>query len=139
MRVGRRGVAVENKALILLTAKASMKQRLIQESEQLGSVLVKRIDSSSKSVNVMARIARDPFALTSKLAGYDVTTELRADAELEAFALAVSGARSALPSASTDPSATVVIIGSDYLFRPRVSQAVRFQYLIVRRVRGSSS
>jgi hypothetical protein len=81
----------------------------------------------------MARIARDPFALTSKLAGYGVTIELRADAELEAFALAVNGARSELPSASTEPSAIVVILGSDYVFRPCAPQAVRFQYLMRRR------
>lgn len=111
MRVGQRDVAVENKALILLTAKASMKQRLIQESKQLGSAIAERIESTGKSVNVMSRMARDPFALTSKLAGYDVTIELRADVELEAFALAVSGARSELPSACAEPSATVVILG----------------------------
>jgi hypothetical protein len=32
MKVGRRAVAVEHKALLLPTAKPSMKQRLIEES-----------------------------------------------------------------------------------------------------------
>jgi len=48
MKVGRRDVAVENKALLLLTAKPSMKQRLIEESMQFGTVLLQRIESSSK-------------------------------------------------------------------------------------------
>jgi hypothetical protein len=133
MKVGRRDVAVENKALLLLTAKPSMKQRLIEESTQLGTALLRRIPSSTKSVNVMARMARDPFVLTSKLPGPDVTIELRADAELSEFAPAVSGARSDLPSACADPVGTVVLIGSDYLFRPCPPHAVRFQYLMRRR------
>jgi len=90
MRVGRRDVAVENKALVLLTAKASKKQSLIEEAKQLGSALLQRMDSNSQNVNVMARITRDPFALTSKLSGHDVTIELRADAELAAFEVSIS-------------------------------------------------
>jgi len=133
MKVGRCDVAVENKALLLLTAKPSMKQCLIDESMQFGAVLLQRIESSAKCVNVMARIARDPFALTSKLPGHDVTIELRADAELSAFTHAITGARSDLPSASADPVATVVLIGSDYLFRPCSPHAVRFQYMMRRR------
>jgi hypothetical protein len=133
MRVGRRDVAVQNKALVVLTAKPSLKQRLIEESTQLAAVLVQRMKSKSTRVNVMARLARDPFALTSKLPGHDVTIELRADAELAAFALAVEGVRTDLPSASVDPIATMVLVGSDYLFRPCPPQAVRFQYLMRRR------
>ena len=37
MKVGRRDVAVENKALLLLTAKPSIKQRLVEESVQFGA------------------------------------------------------------------------------------------------------
>lgn len=133
MKVGRRDVAVENKALLLLTAKPSMKRQLIEESTQLATVLLGRIPSGNNNVNVMARIARDPFALTSKLPGPDVTIELRADAEMAAFAHAVTGAGDALPSASADPPGTVVLVGSDYLFRPCPSQAIRFQYLMRRR------
>jgi hypothetical protein len=113
MKVGR-GVAVENKALLLLTAEPSMKQRLIEKSTQLGATLLQRIESSSKCVNVIARIARDPFAPSSKLPGHDVTIELRAEAEFAALTHAIAGAGSELPSASTDPAATVVLVGTDY-------------------------
>jgi hypothetical protein len=130
MKVGRRDVIVENKALLLLTAKPSVKQRLIVESTQIGTALLECMECPTTSVNVMARIARDPFALTSKLPGPDVTIELRADVELSEFTHAISGASSDLPSA--DPVATIVLIGSDYLFRPCPPQAVRFQYLMRR-------
>ena len=133
MKVGRRDVAVENKALLLLTAKPSMKRRLIEDSTRLGAALLQRLESSSKCVNVIARIPRDPFALTSKLPGHDVTIELRAEAELPAFTRAITGAGSDLPSASADPAATVVLVGTDHWFRPCPPQAVRFQYLMRRR------
>jgi hypothetical protein len=132
MRVARRDVAVENKALILLTAKPSMKQSLVRESTQLGTSLLQRMVSSSKRVTVMARLARDPFALVSKLPGHDVTIELRADAELAAFAHAISEATGNLPIASAIPEKTIVLVGSDYLFRPCPPNAVRFQYLMRR-------
>ena len=133
MRAGLRDIAVENKALVLMTAKTSMKQSLIEESKQLAAVLLQRMESSRKSVNVMARIARDPFALASKLPGHDVTIELCADAELASFAHAMKETARDLPSASADRSATIVLIGSDYWFRPCPPQAVRFQYLMRRR------
>jgi hypothetical protein len=133
MKVGQRDVAVENKALVLLTAKPSTKQRLITEAKQFATVLLERIESRRKCVNVMARLARDPFALTSKLPGHDVTIELRADAELAAFTLAISEAVNDLRSVSADPVGTVVLIGCDYLFRPCPPHAIRFQYLMRRR------
>jgi hypothetical protein len=39
MKVGRHAVAVETKAVLLLTAKPSMEQRLIEEAMQFGAVL----------------------------------------------------------------------------------------------------
>jgi hypothetical protein len=133
MNVGRRGIPVENKALLLLTAVPSMKERLIEESTQFATALFQRMEADAKTITVMTRIARDPFVLTSKLAGHDVTIELRADAELAAFTHALSGARNDVPSASADPAGTVVLIGSDHWFRPCPPQAVRFQYLMPRR------
>jgi hypothetical protein len=132
MKVGRRDVAVENKALILLTAKTSMKQRLVDESTKFGTLLLQRMVSSSKSVTVMARLARDPFALVSKLPGHDITIELRAEAELAAFAHAINETASNLPIAGAVPEAMVVLVGRDYLFRPCPPNAVRFQYLMRR-------
>jgi hypothetical protein len=130
MNVNGRNVAVEHKALVLLTAKPSMRRRLIEESTRFGSTLLQRMESNSKCVNVIARLTRDPFALTSKLRGHDVTIELRADADLPAFTDAIAAAGDHLPSTSTDP---VVLIGRDLLFRPCGPQAVRFQYLMRRR------
>jgi EthD domain len=133
MKIGHLDIAIENKALILLSAKASKKEHLIAESKQVAAGLLQRMDSQYKKVAVMVRFDMDPFRLASKAPGYDVTIELRADAEYAAFAAALEGIANALPSAHSNPSASVVLVGSDYLFRPCPPKAVRFQYLMRRR------
>jgi hypothetical protein len=133
MKIGQLDIATENKALILLTAKASKKERLVQEAKQIAARLLRRLDSQNKCVTVMARVDRDPFRLASKAPGYDVTIELRADAKYAAFTAALEGIAGDLPSAGPNSSSSVILIGSDYVFRPCPFQPIRFQYLMRRR------
>jgi hypothetical protein len=133
MRSRKLDAAIENKALLLLTAKTSEKERLVDESTHLAARLLQRIASSVKGAAVMARIDRDPFKLASKAPGYDVTLELCARAERATFVTAFEGISEHLPSAHADRAASAVLVGSDYVFRPSLRQPIRFQYAMRRR------
>jgi hypothetical protein len=129
MKVGGRDIAVEPKALILLRARPTGRAALLEAAEGFATALLAQRNSADTFINVMARLARDPFAVASHSPGYDVTVELRADIESESFVRILEGAGERFPVASE----AVVLIGSDFLFRPCAPEATRFQYLMRRR------
>jgi hypothetical protein len=129
MKIGGRDVAVENKALVLLRAGPTARTALLDAAEHFATASVAQLNSVKACVNVIARLVRDPFAMASQSPGYDVTVELRADIDLPSFVDILEYARERLPTASE----VVVMIGSDYVFRPCAPQPIRFQYLMRRR------
>jgi hypothetical protein len=133
MRIGSREVAIENKVLILLNASESLKGSLVEESKDVAAEVLRRLDSPTRHATVMSRFDVDPFTLASKAPGYDVTIELHADVRSDELASALEGIADFLPSARPGAAASVVLVGSDYVFRPCVPQAIRFQYVMRRR------
>jgi hypothetical protein len=127
-------ISPDHKALILLTTTESKKKRLVEESEQIAARLLERLASPNKSATVMSSLDIDPFRSAAKIRGYEVTIELRANAEPASFAVALEGfADDLCASAHIDLLASAVLVGRDYVFRPSAPQPVRFQYLMRRR------
>ena len=127
-------ISPDHKALVLLAATEGKKRRLVEESEQIAARLLERLASPSKSATVMSSLDIDPFRSAAKIHGYEVTIELRANAEPASFAAALEGFADGLrASAHTDLSASTVLVGRDRVFTPSAPQPVRFQYLMRRR------
>jgi hypothetical protein len=124
-------VATEHKVLVLLTAARGRKPRLIEECQQVASRMLRPLGSCRGQIAVMARVDIDPFRLASKAPGYDVTLELRTEAETSAIVAVLEGIARDLPSAQ--PERSTVLVGTALWFIPCAPRPVRFQYLMRRR------
>lgn len=127
-------ISQDHKVLVLLAATESNKNRLVGESERIAARLLERLESPNKSATVMSSLSMDPFRSVAKIRGYEVTIELRANAEPASFFKALEGFAAYLhANAHAEPSASAVVIGRDHVFTPSAPQPVRFQYLMRRR------